>query len=139
MNLLLRGPKGGLGKAYIAGFKWGIEKGYEAMIEMDADFSHRPEDLIKILNINTDKEAMKIANYYGVTVKNPYELFTSMPWDKIAQEYDGIHHTPMRRELFMGSWDVESTAWLNTNMLQNQGQVPVAQKFMSKVISKLRR
>ncbi len=49
VNLLLRGPKGGLGKAYIAGFKWGLERGYEAMVEMDADFSHRPEDLVKIL------------------------------------------------------------------------------------------
>lgn len=49
VNLLLRGPKGGLGKAYIAGFKWGIERGYEAMVEMDADFSHRPEDLVSIL------------------------------------------------------------------------------------------
>lgn len=49
VNLLLRGPKGGLGKAYIAGFKWGIERGYEAMVEMDADFSHRPEDLVTIL------------------------------------------------------------------------------------------
>ena len=49
VNLLLRGAKSGLGKAYIAGFKWGIERGYEAMVEMDADFSHRPEDLVKIL------------------------------------------------------------------------------------------
>jgi dolichol-phosphate mannosyltransferase len=49
VNLLLRGAKSGLGKAYIAGFKWGIERGYEAMVEMDADFSHRPEDLVKLL------------------------------------------------------------------------------------------
>jgi dolichol-phosphate mannosyltransferase len=49
VNLLLRGPKQGLGKAYIAGFKWGIERGYEAMVEMDADFSHRPVDLVQLL------------------------------------------------------------------------------------------
>jgi dolichol-phosphate mannosyltransferase len=49
VNLLLRSQKNGLGKAYIAGFKWGIEKSYDAVVEMDADFSHRPEDLLKIL------------------------------------------------------------------------------------------
>lgn len=49
VNLLLRKQKSGLGKAYIAGFKWGLEKNYDALIEMDADFSHRPEDLVKIL------------------------------------------------------------------------------------------
>lgn len=49
VHLLLRGQKSGLGKAYIAGFKWGLERGYDALVEMDADFSHRPEDLVKIL------------------------------------------------------------------------------------------
>lgn len=47
VNLLLREKKEGLGRAYIAGFKWGLERGYEYLIEMDADFSHRPVDLIK--------------------------------------------------------------------------------------------
>lgn len=49
VNLLLRQQKNGLGQAYIAGFKWGIEKNYDALVEMDADFSHRPEDLVKLL------------------------------------------------------------------------------------------
>ena len=47
--LLVREQKNGLGKAYIAGFKWAIENYYDAVIEMDADFSHNPEDLLKIL------------------------------------------------------------------------------------------
>lgn len=56
VNLLLRQQKNGLGQAYIAGFKWGIEKSYDAVVEMDADFSHRPEDLVKILKaLNTEK------------------------------------------------------------------------------------
>ena len=50
VNLLVRKIKNGLGQAYIAGFKWGLERNYEAMIEMDADFSHRPQDLVKLLN-----------------------------------------------------------------------------------------
>ncbi len=47
--LLKRKEKNGLGKAYIAGFKWGLQNQYAAMVEMDADFSHSPEDLVKIL------------------------------------------------------------------------------------------
>ena len=49
IHLLVRKIKNGLGQAYIAGFKWGIEKSYDVLIEMDADFSHRPVDLLKIL------------------------------------------------------------------------------------------
>lgn len=49
LNLLSRKGKEGLGKAYIAGFQWGLERGYDLMVEMDADFSHRPQDLLKLL------------------------------------------------------------------------------------------
>ncbi len=49
LHLLSRAGKEGLGRAYIAGFKWGLENGYDVIVEMDADFSHRPEDLVKIL------------------------------------------------------------------------------------------
>lgn len=48
--LLGREQKSGLGRAYIAGFKWGLERGYDTLIEMDADFSHRPHDLIRIID-----------------------------------------------------------------------------------------
>ncbi len=47
--LLKRKEKNGLGKAYVAGFKWALQNAYEAVVEMDADFSHSPTDLIKIL------------------------------------------------------------------------------------------
>lgn len=43
-----RSGKLGLGTAYIHGFKWGIKKGYDFLFEMDADFSHNPDDLIKL-------------------------------------------------------------------------------------------
>ncbi len=49
LHLLGRKGKEGLGRAYIAGFKWGLERGYELLVQMDADFSHRPEDLKRIL------------------------------------------------------------------------------------------
>ncbi len=48
INIVKRSGKLGLGTAYIAGFKWALEKGYSYIIEMDADFSHRPEDLIPL-------------------------------------------------------------------------------------------
>lgn len=50
LHLLSRRGKEGLGKAYLAGFRWGLEKGYSALVEMDADFSHRPQDLKSLLS-----------------------------------------------------------------------------------------
>jgi len=51
-NLFLevRKEKNGLGTAYIHGFKWAISKNYDYIIEMDADFSHNPNDLIQLFN-----------------------------------------------------------------------------------------
>ncbi|MEZ0391537.1 MAG: polyprenol monophosphomannose synthase [Pseudobdellovibrionaceae bacterium] len=49
LHLLSRAGKEGLGKAYIAGFEWGLSQGFEALVEMDADFSHRPVDLKPLL------------------------------------------------------------------------------------------
>ena len=43
-----RTGKNGLGTAYIHGFKWALAKGYEYIIEMDADFSHNPKDLVRL-------------------------------------------------------------------------------------------
>ena len=50
LHLLSRQGKEGLGKAYLAGFRWGLEKGYDMLVEMDADFSHRPIDLKSLLD-----------------------------------------------------------------------------------------
>lgn len=48
--LEIRNEKTGLGTAYIHGFKWALNKNYEYIIEMDADFSHNPNDLIRLYN-----------------------------------------------------------------------------------------
>lgn len=45
INVLHRTEKNGLGRAYIAGFKWALERGYENVFEMDGDFSHNPDDI----------------------------------------------------------------------------------------------
>lgn len=49
VHLLSRTSKDGLGRAYIAGFRWGLERDYLYFFEMDADFSHKPEDLPRLL------------------------------------------------------------------------------------------
>lgn len=68
-----RQGKLGLGTAYIHGFKWGLDKGYQYIMEMDADFSHNPEDLPKLLNACKKEGAdMSIGSRYisGVNVVN---------------------------------------------------------------------
>lgn len=49
IHVLHRAGKEGLGKAYLAGFAWGLERGYDVIVEMDADGSHRPEELPRLL------------------------------------------------------------------------------------------
>lgn len=49
LHLLERSGKLGLGTAYIAGFRWGLERDYQYFFEMDADFSHNPDDLPRLL------------------------------------------------------------------------------------------
>ena len=48
VNLVERSGKLGLGTAYIAGFKWALERGYDEIFEMDCDFSHNPDDLLRL-------------------------------------------------------------------------------------------
>ena len=49
VNVLHRTAKAGLGAAYIAGFDWGLDAGYDVLVEMDADGSHAPEQLSRLL------------------------------------------------------------------------------------------
>lgn len=55
LHLVQRTGKLGLGTAYIAGFKWALEHGYEYIFEMDADFSHAPKDLPRLYNACANK------------------------------------------------------------------------------------
>ncbi len=63
LHVLHRKGKLGLGSAYVAGFQWGLEKGFEACIEMDADFSHRPAYLEPMLE-NLEKFDFVIGSRY---------------------------------------------------------------------------
>jgi dolichol-phosphate mannosyltransferase len=73
LHLVVRDGKLGLGTAYIAGFKWALERDYNYIYEMDADFSHDPRDLIRLYKACSEDGAdMAIGSRYisGVNVVN---------------------------------------------------------------------
>ncbi|MXO33016.1 polyprenol monophosphomannose synthase [Apibacter sp. B2912] len=70
--LEVRSTKNGLGRAYIHGFKWALQKGYDYIFEMDADFSHNPNDLIKLYWACNNGADLAVGSRYcqGVNVVN---------------------------------------------------------------------
>ena len=73
LHLLIRKTKDGLGKAYIAGFKWALEYGFDYVFEMDADFSHDPKDLPRLYAATHDEgNDVAVGSRYvsGVNVVN---------------------------------------------------------------------
>lgn len=89
LHLAQRSGKLGLGTAYIYGFKWALEKGYEYIFEMDADFSHDPEDLIRLHEACAKGGAdVSIGSRYvrGGSVVN-------WPWDRILISKGGALYT----------------------------------------------
>jgi dolichol-phosphate mannosyltransferase len=70
LNLIERSGKLGLGTAYICGFKWALKQGYKYIFEMDADFSHNPDDLIRLHEACLNGADMSIGSRYksGVNV-----------------------------------------------------------------------
>lgn len=80
--LVERSGKSGLGTAYIHGFKWGLERGYMYFIEMDADFSHNPDDLIRLVRACEKGADVAVGSRYvrGGQVEN-------WPWDRKFLSY----------------------------------------------------
>ncbi|MDR2928246.1 MAG: polyprenol monophosphomannose synthase [Cytophagaceae bacterium] len=73
LHLIERSGKLGLGTAYIAGFEWALQNGYDYIFEMDADFSHNPNDLPKLYEACiVEKASLAIGSRYksGVNVVN---------------------------------------------------------------------
>jgi len=71
VQVMHRTEKAGLGRAYVAGFSWALERGYDLIVEMDADGSHRPEDLPKLLAVSEQADAVIGSRYVpGGTVVN---------------------------------------------------------------------
>ena len=83
LYLLERKGKLGLGTAYITGFKWGLERNYNYIFEMDADFSHNPKDLLRLTEACSQKGVdMTVGSRYtkGGKVKD-------WPFDRIFLSY----------------------------------------------------
>jgi len=71
IHLIKRAGKMGLGTAYCTGFKYALDKGFEAIFEMDADFSHNPEDIPRFLEILPEYDLIIGSRYItGVNVVN---------------------------------------------------------------------
>jgi len=89
--LEIRKGKLGLGTAYIHGFKWALSREYEYIFEMDADFSHNPEDLERLYAAcKNDGADLAIGSRYvtGGNVKN-------WPWDRIMISKGGALYTKL--------------------------------------------
>ena len=72
VHVVERSGKLGLGTAYIAGFKWALEHGYDQIFEMDCDFSHNPDDLLRLSSRLEDDADVVIGSRYvtGMNVVN---------------------------------------------------------------------
>lgn len=72
ISLISREGKLGLGTAYITGFEWALKQGYDYIFEMDADFSHNPQDLLKLYETCKNEADVAIGSRYvsGVNVVN---------------------------------------------------------------------
>jgi len=71
IHLIERSGKLGLGTAYIEGFKWAIKSGYDFVFEMDADFSHNPNDLPRLYHALNDFDLVIGSRYIrGIRVEN---------------------------------------------------------------------
>ena len=71
IHVLHRAEKNGLGRAYIAGFKWALEHGYEFVFEMDGDFSHNPDDIPVLLTAAQNADLVIGSRYInGIRIIN---------------------------------------------------------------------
>jgi dolichol-phosphate mannosyltransferase len=89
LHLEVRKGKLGLGTAYIHGFKWGLQHGYEYIFEMDADFSHNPDDLDRLYDACKNGGAdVAVGSRYvkGGQVEN-------WPWDRNMLSKGGALYT----------------------------------------------
>jgi dolichol-phosphate mannosyltransferase len=83
IHVLHRTEKNGLGAAYLAGFGWGLERGYEWLVQLDADGSHQPEELPRLLSAAGSADVVMGSRWVpGGAVKN-------WPWHRVALSRGG--------------------------------------------------
>lgn len=90
VHLIQRTGKQGLGTAYIAGFKYALKKGYQYIFEMDADFSHNPDDLQRLYHACASGADVAVGSRYV-----PGGKVVNWPWDRIFISKGGAFYTRM--------------------------------------------
>ncbi len=101
IHLLERAGKGGLGSAYRAGFAWGLERGFEALVEIDADFSHDPNTLPELLKAAENGADVVIGSRYVKDGKIP-----EWPWYRHLLSWGGNRYA----SVMLGLKVADSTA-----------------------------
>ena len=84
IEVMRRAGKSGLGSAYRAGFRWGLDRGFDACIEMDADLSHEPEALPSLIAPLEDGRELVIGSRYV-----PGGIIPNWPWHRRALSRGG--------------------------------------------------
>ena len=84
LHLLERDKKNGLGGAYVAGFRWALERDYEYVFEMDADFSHDPHDLPRFIEAAKDGDLVLGSRY-----KDGKISVVNWDWKRLILSYGG--------------------------------------------------
>jgi hypothetical protein len=98
----------------------------------DTGYLYRVKPNSIVLRLDSDYDAENLVgafkNLGRVTEVDPSDIavmYKIFPWDQLAKHFDGVHHYPYGRNEFLYGWDVESTAWLNTDVLELIGEVPI--------------
>ena len=91
IHVLHRTEKSGLGRAYIAGFKWALEHGYEFVFELDGDFSHNPDDIPMFLEAAQERRP---GAGLAVSERHPHHQLAAEPADaqQVRGELRAAHH-----------------------------------------------
>jgi len=98
VHLLERAGKQGLGTAYIAGFRWALAQRYDFIFEMDADFSHNPDDLVRLFDACAQGADMSVGSRYvkGGQVKD-------WSWNRVLMSFTASLY--VRTVLWLGVRD----------------------------------
>lgn len=88
IHILERAGKMGLGTAYVAGFRWALERDFERVFEMDADFSHNPTDLIRFLEKAQDADLVLGSRYLGGRIS-----VVNWDWKRLLLSYGANLYT----------------------------------------------
>ena len=110
VHVLHRQEKNGLGRAYIAGFKWALERGYGFVMEMDGDFSHNPDDIPKFIEAIQQADLVLGSRYNnGIRVINwPLRrLFLSLGAAKYVKIITGMPLIVEKSKQLYDVWVIE--------------------------------